>query len=147
MLFSPSCREFNSLQKNIQHFCIWSTLLSEKKLNHTISGRRKVDGQILFGARSEKPKLYLVPGVRNGKIYLVPNDSYEKMYLAVKGLTFQHYTHSTIHQRKLATILPTFNLSCQISWKYLGPLSLGHFHRRRHSVESSLNRQTEGSNE
>ena len=46
----------------------------------------KVDGQILFGARSEKPKIYLVPGVRNQKFYLVPNDSYKKIYLAVKGL-------------------------------------------------------------
>ena len=46
----------------------------------------KVDGQILFGARSEKPKIYLVPGVRNGKMYLMPNDSCEKFYLAVKGL-------------------------------------------------------------
>ena len=36
----------------------------------------KLDVQILFGARSEKRK-----------IYLVPNDSYEKNYLAVKGLT------------------------------------------------------------
>ena len=44
----------------------------------------KVDGQILFGARSEKPKKMLVPGVRNGKIYLVPND--EKFNLAVKSL-------------------------------------------------------------
>ena len=47
----------------------------------------KVDGQILFGARSEKPKILFGARVRNGKIYLVPNDSYEKLYLAVKGLT------------------------------------------------------------
>ena len=46
----------------------------------------KVDGQILFGARSETPKFHLVPGVKNGKMYLVPNDSYDKFYLAVKGL-------------------------------------------------------------
>ena len=46
----------------------------------------KVDGQILFGARSGHRKFYLVPGVRNGKIYLVPNGSYEKSHLAVKGL-------------------------------------------------------------
>ena len=48
----------------------------------------KVDGQILFGARSEKPKILFGARVRNGTIYLVPNDSYEKFYLAVKGLMF-----------------------------------------------------------
>ena len=46
----------------------------------------KVDGQILFGARSEKPTILFGARLRNGKIYLVPNDSYEKYYLAVKGL-------------------------------------------------------------
>ena len=47
----------------------------------------KVDGQILFGARSEKPKILFGARERNEKIYLVPNDGYEKVYLAVKGLT------------------------------------------------------------
>ena len=51
MLFSPYCREFNSLLKDIQHFCIG--LIFFKKI--TIGG--KVDGQILFGAMSEKPKI------------------------------------------------------------------------------------------
>ena len=47
----------------------------------------KVDGQILFRARSEKLQFYLVTGVRNRLLYLMPNDSYEKFYLAVKGLS------------------------------------------------------------
>ena len=49
----------------------------------------KVDGQILFGARSDKPKILFGAEVRNGKIYLVPNDSYEKFYLAVKRVKTQ----------------------------------------------------------
>ena len=55
MLFSPSCREFNSLQKDIQHFCIGPILFSENKIIRSVVGG-KVDGQNLFGARSEKPK-------------------------------------------------------------------------------------------
>ena len=46
----------------------------------------KVDGQILFGARSEKPKKLFDAGVRNRKIYLVPNDRYKEICLAVNGL-------------------------------------------------------------
>ena len=46
----------------------------------------KVDGQILFGARSEKSKNLFGARGEKQKIYLVPNDSYEKFYLAVKGL-------------------------------------------------------------
>ena len=54
MLFLPSCREFNSLQKR------YTALLHRTntffiKQNHTVGG--KVDCQILFGARSEKPKI------------------------------------------------------------------------------------------
>ena len=71
-------------KKDIQHFSIGPILFSENKIIWSVVGG-KVDGQILFGARSEKPKIYLVPGMRNGKIYLVPNDSYEKFYLAGKG--------------------------------------------------------------
>ena len=37
-------------------------------------------------------------------------------------LTFQHYTCRIVHQRKFATIIQV----CQISSKYLGPLSLDH---------------------
>ena len=47
---------------------------------------RKVDGLILFDARSEKPKNLFGTRSDKRKIYLVPNDSYEKMFLAVKGL-------------------------------------------------------------
>ena len=78
MLFSPSCREFNSIEnstkKDIQHFCIGPILLQKIKSN----GR--------WSAEKLTVKLYLVPGVRNGQIYLMPNDSYEQFYLAVKGL-------------------------------------------------------------
>ena len=46
----------------------------------------KADGHILFGARSEKPKILFGARVEKPKFYLVPNDSYEQFYLAVKGL-------------------------------------------------------------
>ena len=71
-------------KKDIQHFCIGSILFSENKIIRSVVGR-KVNGQILFGARREKPKILFGARVRNGKIYLVPNDSYEKCNLAVKG--------------------------------------------------------------
>ena len=51
----------------------------------------KVDGQILFDTRNEKPKILLAPGMRNETIYLAPNGSYEKLYLAVKGLKQQRF--------------------------------------------------------
>ena len=86
MLFSPYCREFNSLQKDIQHFYIGSILYSENKIIRSVVGG-KVDSQILSGTRSEIRKFYLAPGMRNGKIYLAPNDSFEKFSLAVRGLT------------------------------------------------------------
>ena len=85
MLFSPYRREFNSLQKDIQHFYIGPILYSENKIIRSVVGG-KVDGQILSGTRSEKRKFYLAPGIRNGKICLAPNDSVEKFDLAVKGL-------------------------------------------------------------
>ena len=72
-------------KKDIQKLYIGPILFSENKIiRSVISG--KVDGQILFGTRSEKQQFYLAPGMRNGNIYLEPNDSYEKFYLAVKGL-------------------------------------------------------------
>ena len=71
MLFSPSCREFNSLQKRYAALLIEPILFSENK----IVVDEKVDGYILFGARGKKRK-----------IYLVLNDSYENIYLAVKGI-------------------------------------------------------------
>ena len=58
----------------------------------------KVDGQISFGARSQKPKKILFgAGVRNGKIYFMPNDSYEKFYLAVKCLNIVVLTSLMIY--------------------------------------------------
>ena len=74
-----------STKKDIQHFYIGPILFSENKIiRSVVSG--KVDGQILFGARSEKPKILFGARGEKRKIYLVPNDSYEKFYLAVKGL-------------------------------------------------------------
>ena len=61
---------------------------SKIKITWSVVGE-KVDGQILFGTRSEKQKIYLAPGMRNGKIYLAPNDSFEQKILAVKGLNWQ----------------------------------------------------------
>ena len=40
-------------KKDIQHFCIEPIFFSENKIIRSVVGR-KVDGQILFGARSEK---------------------------------------------------------------------------------------------
>ena len=71
-------------KKNIQHFYIGPILCSENKIIRSVVGG-KVDGQILFGTRSEKPKIYLAPGMRNGK-FIWHQMSYEKFYLAVKGL-------------------------------------------------------------
>ena len=79
MLFSPSCREFNSLQERYTALLHRINTFSENKIIRSVIGG-KVDGEILFGTWSEKP------GMRSRKIYLAPNDSYEKFYLAVKGL-------------------------------------------------------------
>ena len=43
-------------KKDIQHFYIGPILLSENKIMQLVVGKN-VDGQILFGARSEKPKI------------------------------------------------------------------------------------------
>ena len=45
-----------STKKDIQHFYIGPILFSENKIIRSVVGG-KVDGQILFGARSEKPKI------------------------------------------------------------------------------------------
>ena len=71
--------------KDIQHFCIGPILYSEKKIIRSVVGG-KVDGQILFGTRSENRKFYLAPGMKDEKFYLAPNYTFEKFYLAVKGL-------------------------------------------------------------
>ena len=61
MLFSPHCREFNSLQKkDIQQFYIGPILYSENKIIRSVVGG-KVDGKILSGTRSEKPKILFGP--------------------------------------------------------------------------------------
>ena len=64
-------------KKDIQHFYIGPILLSENKIIRLVIGG-KVIGQILFGTRSEKPKMLFGTRDENGKIYLAPNDSYEK---------------------------------------------------------------------
>ena len=67
----------------------------------------KVDRQILFGTRSEKPKFYLAPGMRNEKIYLAPNYTFEKFYLAVKGLT----CNTTAPRYTIMSSVETYNTS------------------------------------
>ena len=47
---------------------------------------RKVDGQILFGARSEKLKILFGARGEKPKKLFGAHDSYGKIYLAVKGL-------------------------------------------------------------
>ena len=65
MLFSQSCKEFKFFtKKDIQHFYIGPILFSENKNLRSVVGR-KVDGKILFGARSEKRKI--VFGARGEK--------------------------------------------------------------------------------
>ena len=64
-------------KKDIQLFYIGPKPFSENKIIRSVVCG-KVDGHILFGARSEKLKILF------GASYLVLNDSYEKFYLAVK---------------------------------------------------------------
>ena len=57
--------ENSILYKNdIQHFCIGPILFSENKFKRSVVGG-KVDGQILSGTRSEKPKI--LSGARDEK--------------------------------------------------------------------------------
>ena len=51
-------------KKDIQHFCIGPILFSENKIKRSVVGG-KVDGQILSGTRSEKPKI--LSGTRDEK--------------------------------------------------------------------------------
>ena len=64
MLFSPCCREFNSLQKRYIALLHRTNTFSENKIIRSVVGG-KVDGQILFGIRSEKPKILF--GARDQK--------------------------------------------------------------------------------
>ena len=52
----PSCREFNSLQKRYTALLPRTNTFSENEIKQSVVGG-KVDGQSLFGARSEKPKI------------------------------------------------------------------------------------------
>ena len=56
MLFSPYCREFNSLQKRYTALFHRTNTFSENKIKRSVIGG-KVDDQILSGTRSEKPKI------------------------------------------------------------------------------------------
>ena len=57
MLFSPYCREFNSLQKRYTALLHRTNTFSEnKKIRSVVGG--KVDGQIFAGTRSEKSKIF-----------------------------------------------------------------------------------------
>ena len=64
----------------------------------------KVDGQILFGTRSEKSKILFDVRGEKRKIYLVTNDSYENYYLAVKGLKSKDSLKSQKYYRRLLQI-------------------------------------------
>ena len=64
MLFSPSRREFNSLQKRYTALLRTTNTFSENKIIRSVVGG-KVDGQMLFGIRSEKPKMLF--GTRDEK--------------------------------------------------------------------------------
>ena len=72
-------------KKDIQHFYIGPILFSENKIMRSVVGG-KVDGQILFGTRSEKSKILFGTTDEKWKIYLAPNYSFQTFYLAVKGL-------------------------------------------------------------
>ena len=56
MLFSPSCREFNSLQKRYTVLLRRTNTFSENKIIRSVVGG-KAYGKILFGARGEKPTI------------------------------------------------------------------------------------------
>ena len=73
MLFSASCREFNSLPKRYTALLHRTNTFTENKIIRSVVGG-KVDGKILFGPRSEKPKIICQMTVTG------------KNYLAVKGL-------------------------------------------------------------
>ena len=64
MLFSPYCREFNSLQKRYTAILHRTNTFSENKIIRPVVGG-KVDGQILFGTRSDEPKILF--GARDEK--------------------------------------------------------------------------------
>ena len=88
MLFSPSCSEFNSLQKRYTAL-LHRTNISFRKniiIRSVVGGKVTVKFYLVPEVRNRK--FYLLPGVRNGKMYLVPIDSYEKIYLAAIGITF-----------------------------------------------------------
>ena len=57
MLFSPSCKEFNSLQKKIYSPLTYDQYFFQKIKSYGRVVGGKVDGQILFGARSDKPNI------------------------------------------------------------------------------------------
>ena len=88
--FSPYCREFNSLQKNIQPFYIGPILFSENKIIRSVVGG-KVDGQIWYGIRSEKPKILFGTRDEKWKNLFGAKWQLRKFYLAVKGLLYFTY--------------------------------------------------------
>ena len=86
MLFSPYCREFNSLQKRYTALLHrTNTFFRKKSYGRWSAEKLTVKFCPAPGVRNRK--FYLAPGMRYEKICLAPNDSVEKFYLAVKGLT------------------------------------------------------------
>ena len=88
---SPSCKEFNSLQKRYTALLHRTNTFFRKSYGRWSAEKLTAKFYLAPGVRNRK--FYLAPGMRNGKIYLAPNDSYEKFYLAVKGLSIQTNFH------------------------------------------------------
>ena len=74
----------------------------------------KVDGQILFSAKSEKTKSLFGPRGEKRNFYLVPNDSYEKLYLAVKGLIDVAFRSISWYHEKIDLMKFIMNVSWNI---------------------------------
>ena len=73
MQFSPSCREFNSLQKRFTALVHrTNTFFSENKIIRSVVGGN-VEGPLLFGARSKTQKMLFGTRDEKRKMYLVPN--------------------------------------------------------------------------
>ena len=119
-----SCTELNFAQDGVNIFYInFIIYLLNKKLYEQISWFQSDLLQILFFNYSNN--IYLHPFLLLRLTKPTRNFTPKKnlnWFINKVLLTFQLYAHPTFHQRKFAIILPV----CQIIWKYLGPLSLGH---------------------
>ena len=87
MLFSPSCREFNSLQKRYTELLHRTNTFFRNKI---MWSAEKLMVKLYLAPGVRNRKFYLAPGKRTGKIYWAPNDSFEQFYLAIKGIKYNH---------------------------------------------------------